>query len=144
MPLFDDRNKGTAGFTGTQAGMSKEQRVAFVTLIKKLKPKEFRHGDCVGADSEAHDLVRATLQPCPILIHPPENTSKRAYKLGDHEFRFKSYLARNHDIVDHSEYLIATPYTSTEELRSGTWATVRYARKTGKKVYLILPNGKIE
>jgi hypothetical protein len=33
--------------------------------------------------------------------------------------------------------LIATPESLTEELRSGTWATIRYARKI-KKPCLIL------
>jgi hypothetical protein len=39
--------------------------------------------------------------------------------------------------------LIATPSTDDEQLRSGTWATVRYARKAKKRIKLIFPNEKI-
>ena len=28
-------------------------------------------------------------------------------------------------------------------MQSGTWATVRYARKAGKRVTIITPNGRI-
>jgi predicted Rossmann fold nucleotide-binding protein DprA/Smf involved in DNA uptake len=37
--------------------------------------------------------------------------------------------------------MIATPHSYVEIGRSGTWATVRYARKAGKPIYLILPDG---
>jgi len=44
------------------------------------------------------------------------------------------YLSRNRAIVDETEMLIATPAEFTEQQRSGTWSTVRYARACGKKV----------
>jgi len=50
-------------------------------------------------------------------------------------------LTRNHDIVDCTELLIACPKSMKEELRSGTWATVRYARKLERPVIIIYPNG---
>lgn len=50
---------------------------------------------------------------------------------------------RNHDIVDATEWLIATP-KKFEEIRSGTWATVRYAKKVKKPVTIIWPDGSIE
>ena len=137
------KSKCHAGFTGTQHGMTAKQHTAFGKLIKRLGITEFRHGDDTGADSEAHDIVRTVLPDCPILIHPPENKFRRAFKLGDHTFRPKAYLDRNHDIVGHTHCLIATPKTAEEEVRSGTWATVRYAKKIGRPVYVINPNGKV-
>ena len=40
--------------------------------------------------------------------------------------------------------LIACPASADEELRSGTWATIRYARRKLKRIYLILPDGTVQ
>jgi len=54
------------------------------------------------------------------------------------------YLARNHFIVAYSEELVAAPKSNKEELRSGTWATIRYARKRKRMVTIIYPDGSLE
>lgn len=105
---------------------------------------EFHHGDCVGADFIAH---RAAVKAgATIVIHPPLNNSKRAYaalrEAGVTILPAKEYLDRNKDIVDATTLLIATP-SGAEKLRSGTWSTVRYARKRGKVIVLIMPDGTI-
>lgn len=46
-------------------------------------------------------------------------------------------LARNRRIVAAVDVLIAAPETDREELRSGTWATIRYARAAGKPVVML-------
>jgi hypothetical protein len=51
----------------------------------------------------------------------------------------KHPLERNHDIVDQTDFMIAAPFTESEVLRSGTWSTIRYARKQGKEVYIFTP-----
>jgi hypothetical protein len=43
--------------------------------------------------------------------------------------------------VDATGWLLAAPRTKTEEQRSGTWATIRYARKLGRQVCLLWPDG---
>jgi predicted Rossmann fold nucleotide-binding protein DprA/Smf involved in DNA uptake len=48
-------------------------------------------------------------------------------------------LERNKDIVSESDFLIAAPDSKKERLRSGTWATVRHARKLGKRVMILEP-----
>ena len=55
----------------------------------------------------------------------------------------KPYLDRNKDIVLETQTLVATPAETTEQLRSGTWSTVRYARKLKRPAVLILPDGTI-
>jgi hypothetical protein len=127
------------GFTGTQKGMTASQRKAFEIIIGT--PDEFHHGDCIGADEESHELTRYFTPDTPIIGHPPTNPSKRAFCEFDQIRPKKDYLLRNHDIVDETDELIATPGGFSEELRSGTWATIRYARKTGKPVTIIYPNG---
>jgi hypothetical protein len=103
----------------------------------------FHHGDCVGADAEAHDSVRHEFPKVVIVIHPPAKDTKRAFKKGDRSERPKQYLARNRDIARACQVLIATPKQDFEVNRSGTWSTVRYAREYGKKIYVILPDGEV-
>jgi predicted Rossmann fold nucleotide-binding protein DprA/Smf involved in DNA uptake len=73
-----------------------------------------------------------------IIIHPPTDNKLRAYCKSDNYTQPKSYLERNKDIVNSCEQLIACPLTQEEELRSGTWATIRYARKTNKHILLFI------
>lgn len=42
-----------------------------------------------------------------------------------------NYMARNDKMIELADHLIAFPETSKEVLRSGTWATIRRARKKG-------------
>jgi hypothetical protein len=46
------------------------------------------------------------------------------------------YMKRNDVLVAHADVLLAFPKTPQEELRSGTWATIRRARKAGVEVRL--------
>ena len=48
----------------------------------------------------------------------------------------RPYLDRNRDIARACSVLIALPETLVEVQRSGSWATVRYAREYGKEVLL--------
>lgn len=123
------------GFTGTQIGMSDRQKQILQDMLAHFRPLEFHHGDCVGADAEAHDIVASI--GLKIVIHPPLNGAKRAFKTGGEVLEKKDYLQRNHDIVDATDVLIVAPKTDQEELRSGTWATYRYAVRTGKNVLLL-------
>lgn len=52
-------------------------------------------------------------------------------------------LERNKRMVDHAEFLIAAPRTVHEHQRSGTWATVRYARTVNRPVVIIQPDGTL-
>ena len=47
------------------------------------------------------------------------------------------YMDRNQVMVDLADHLIAFPRTSNEELRSGTWATIRRARNKGIPIEII-------
>lgn len=132
------------GFTGTQRGMTKEQLISFEAGLRFVMDgddtDEFHHGDCIGADAQAH-MVAFGLK-FRIIVHPPIIDKKRAFCKGYSEIRIqKPYFDRNHDIVDQTEILIATPGEAEEQLRSGTWATIRYARKKGGHPVIIGPDG---
>lgn len=126
------------GFTGTQIGMSQRQIRAMMRITKEIDMSQgFHHGDCIGADAEAHEIVRHGDTNSWIVIHPSINQKKRAFKMAN-EFRSElPYLERNHRIVDETDLLIAAPSSLIEEQRSGTWATIRYARKTSKPVIIL-------
>lgn len=128
------------GFTGTQRGMTASQRDALRDYLRGSRG-EFHHGDCIGADSEAHEI--ANCMGYRIIGHPPSDPSKRAFR-ACHELRpEKPYLERNKDIVLETTALIAAPGEVKEQLRSGTWSTVRFARKQGKCVVIIFPDGAV-
>lgn len=133
-----------AGFTGTQRGMNLRQMVALRLMLQTLLTDgctNFHHGDCIGADAEAHTIANELGYV--IEIHPPEDGKKRAnmarfatvHPIIMHEC--KPYLVRNHDIVDACAHMLAAPLETTEQLRSGTWSTVRYARRAGCRLYLL-------
>jgi hypothetical protein len=53
-------------------------------------------------------------------------------------------LKRNMTMVKLCEFLIGIPNPAQEIQRSGTWATIRYARHENKPHMLILPDGTLE
>lgn len=131
------------GFTGTQHGLTNGQHAALEAHMKRLRETHteacLHHGDCIGADAEAHEI--ATRLGFEREIHPPTSSSKRVFCEGNRTHEPKAYLDRNHDIVDACSLLLATPSGPVEQRRSGTWATVRYARKKGKRIWLFFPDG---
>jgi hypothetical protein len=137
--LIDSTMK--VGFTGSRAGMSDEQYNTVKNLLMAGQPKELHLGDCFGADASAFEIgVRADLR---LIGHPPDVPGGRKFCTYDEERPKKPFLVRNHDIVDETHILIACPKETKEIMRSGTWATVRYAEKVGKTVLLIYPSGRI-
>lgn len=138
---YKEANCMKIGFTGTSHGTTSSQREAVHQVLERLDPKEFHHGDCIGADAEAHDI--ATKLNIPVFIHPPSDPSKRAF-CGGNANPVRPYLDRNHDIVDSTELLVACPREFSEVLRSGTWATIRYAKKRQKQTLIIYPDGRLQ
>lgn len=121
------------GFTGSREGMSIYQQEQFVLKLFELGITEFHHGDCDGADAQAHDIVREFFPAVRIVVHPPKSDYLRAFKKGDHAMPADDYIPRDERIVDSTEYLLGAPkVTTTEEKRSGSWYTIRYARRTNK------------
>jgi hypothetical protein len=134
------------GFTGTQQGMTPEQLDWISNKLGYLRAPdlsdEAHHGDCIGADAQFHSIAKDF--GFLIILHPPLNPEKRAFCFSDNIRPEKDYLERNRAIVDETDILLAAPLESEEQLRSGTWATVRYARKQHKTVLVIFPNGIVQ
>lgn len=134
--------KFSVGFTGTQRGMSKIQAEIFGPIWEAFAPKvgEVHLGDCIGADAEIYALVKRISPHVHTVGHIPNVGNKRAFCKYDEELPAQSYLVRNKAIVSASAILIAFP-GGAEVLRSGTWSTVRFARKFRKPILLIYPDG---
>jgi hypothetical protein len=104
------------GFTGTRKGMTTAQKEAFSKLLMYLRPNIFQHGDCIGADAEAHDIVRAYLPDVKIEARPgPTSAGLRANKKADVTHPVKSFLERNRDIVHNASAMVATPQKKEEQ-----------------------------
>jgi len=134
------------GFTGTQEGMTPMQLLKVAQFIANNEINEAHSGDCIGADKEFHELITLANKnkEFPLIRtfgHIPVYDSKRAFCKYHFQHVPKPYLERNHDIVDSCDYLIATPKEKEEQLRSGTWATIRYARKNNHAGIIIFPDG---
>ena len=132
-----------AGFTGTREGMTKSQYYAVWYLLETLGVTELHHGDCVGADAEAHLLALA--RKIYIVIHAPVDETHRAFCAGASEVReAKTHFARNRDIVDETQILIATPLLDVPQDHGGTWYTIGYGSKKGRQPYVVWPTGRVE
>ncbi len=134
------------GFTGTRKGMTAEQIEVVAHHFDDMTIGQVHHGDCVGSDEEAHDIALASGVKW-IEIHPPSLYTHRAFCHHDQSedlivvvHRPYDYLKRNWNIVDATDGLVATP-SGPEQDRSGTWATIRYARRKHKPVLIIYPDG---
>ena len=135
------------GFTGTQKGMTPAQSNVIIGIMRRINLgqtiTEIHHGGCIGADSDFHNLCRS-LKLCTPTVHPASDVAdrKRA-NLSYAIYRYaKPALERNHDIVDSVDIILAAPAEAEEIVRSGTWSTIRYARKIGKSYYIIEPSGR--
>jgi hypothetical protein len=93
---------------------------------------EFTTGAQYGIDTIAARAVnaawgRSLLRLCVPLGKPYNRASRILVRPSNIEQVSGGYLARNDRLLDHADVLLAFPATDREELRSGTWATIRRA-----------------
>jgi len=146
------------GFTGSRHGMTdiqkKEFRTSFLRMQQMFDWIQFHHGDCIGADEEAHYIVSQLFidyKGGAIHIHPPTIDKNRAYCKSEHKkievimHPPLTYNQRNIDIVKASEILIAAPDAMRfKSQKGGTWNTIRYARDFNTDTLILLPSGDID
>lgn len=130
------------GFTGTRNGMTEMQSQFVFNAMMDCNPDEVHHGMCIGSDEEL-DGMTDYLSGATVIGHPANIPSMRGNCSCDVVLEEKPPLDRNKDIVDATDTMIAAP-DGAERLRSGTWSTIRYAHKKGKRVYVVYPSGKTE
>jgi hypothetical protein len=112
----------------------------------RVTSRRYTTATAIGVDAEAHAIVLSpgTARVTKLVIHPPGIEGKRAFCTGFDEIREPfPYLVRDHHIVDEVDLLVAVPKSAVEVVRSGTWATARYARKLRKLVIRLNPDGSV-
>jgi hypothetical protein len=130
-------------FTGTRKGMTPRQHSIVKQILEEFEPSEVHHGGCIGADQEFHELCIYMLVPV-IHIWLSNLKHSQAAILGSSAVRTIIHaeqppLDRNWDIVREADLVVACPESAVESLRSGTWATVRYADQLNKTIKVIKP-----
>jgi hypothetical protein len=134
------------GFTGTQRGCVESQLDALHDVLEHFAPRVLHHGDCIGGDAQAHAKAREL--GIAVALHPPDDGRKRAWctmLVGETTHTPRHFLDRNADIVFAAPVLVACPAEETGEvLRSGTWSTVRAARRRGRYIVIVRPSGRLE
>jgi hypothetical protein len=129
-------------FTGTRKGMTEwqKQQLRKWLLDHKEEISLFAHGCCCGADVEAHAIVREVLGKGTYVAVFPSTAKTRMPVPSDANSVAapKAPYDRDRDIVKAgSDVLLAAPLDNPEKtLRSGTWATVRLAKKQGTEVVI--------
>lgn len=133
------------GVTGSRYGNTTAQLHTLRSwLIEHLTEIEsLHHGCCDGFDTmvsyQAHSLG------IPMEYHPPKiKTHQMVFPNGGWDgvwWPEKEYRERNTDIVNICDVLIAGPKEDVEEVRSGTWSTLRYAKSIGKEYKVLRKMG---
>ena len=142
------------GFTGTRLGVSHKQGYALRNVLAELKADGavwFHHGDCIGADVDAHIIAKALGYK--VHVHPPSDGMYHAC-VSDFDWGEKPapYMVRNQVIVDMCAILIACPEEDPVMLssglvntqRSGTWSTVRKAERKNIPRVIVYADGTVE
>lgn len=138
------------GFTGTRRPLTPTQVETLADLFIELRFTTLHHGDCVGADEIAHRLAEELLH-ARVEVHPPVDNRHRARCLPRWGVVHEPlpYLDRDDVIVDVSPVLVAAPKEFTElpvggpRRGSGTWYTIRRARRLLRPLALVWLNGVV-
>ena len=125
------------GFTGTRNGMTEAQKQQLYKLLSQYSG-EFHHGDCVGADTQAHEIAKEL--GFKLILHP-STAITRAWNTGDYENVPAPPLVRNKHIVNETQFMFATPKEEGVVSFGGTWHAIRYAARQHRNVFIIWPNG---
>lgn len=133
----------TIGFTGTR-DLPPEAWAALRQQLATLEAAEFVTGACAGVDAFVGDALVRLFPEARHMVLVPQNRASvdrwwlrlPADLLACVEFEFPSggYKGRNQAIVDASTRLVAVPVAAEDhpdQRRSGTWQTVRMARRKG-------------
>ena len=138
-------------FTGTRQGLTPEQHKGLYDLVLSVlyDIDEIRHGGAVGADTQFHSIVGHIGALDKVIVYPSNVNGARGAlaRLEGQAWRVEPAmdpLVRNKLMVALSDHIFAAPYTFHEITRSGTWSTIRYARRVRRPVTIVWPDGRQE
>lgn len=136
----------TISFTGTR-DVTRYEEAYIGDVVVALKADRFVSGAAQGVDTSAilqawgyHAGERGAEARLVVPEGCAYNVRLVNYFRGRQdvaiEFVYGGYMKRNDRLVELADTLVAFPRTRQEVLRSGTWATIRRARKAGIPVEL--------
>jgi hypothetical protein len=133
-------------FTGTSRlqNPAKAHALIYETILAlalTARVDEFHSGGAYGADTKAAIIAHALYPEAAHILHVPygcywNERLTDLVKFDEVRYITDGYMKRNDSLVASASRLIAFPKTADEELRSGTWATIRRARKAGVPVLM--------
>ena len=102
---------------------------------------EFHYGGAFGVDTWCASVATALYPEAAHILHVPlgcrwNERLERLYEFDEVIYVEGGYMKRNDSLVEAAGRLLAFPKTANEVLRSGTWATIRRARKAGVPVLM--------
>ena len=120
----------TIGVTGTQSGMTSEQKEKFKQFLYWRKfweetTVDLIHGEAEGVDVEAAGIAN----DLGIRVSTPETKT--------------GHFARNREIVDRCDVLVVIPWQDEWQSEGGTWYTHDYAEKKGVDIVTIWPSAEV-
>jgi hypothetical protein len=134
-------------FTGTRDGMTEAQKTTVYNALKR--GKKLKHGLCVGADADCHNLWIWNLRrPISTVEVYPCNIPRMVAQVPVSNVRKPEHpLKRNRRMIEEAikegkMMVLAAPRNIFEERRSGTWATIRYAQMMGVPLLIVWPDGE--
>jgi len=138
------------GFAGSRRGLTEAQRRALRDLLAELRPRELHHGGEAGANEELLAIIGGL--PSDGAVGPPrvfcrpadggEGASPAAS--GDVVLRPRPRRERDLALVAACRLLVACPPDAPERRGSRVWVLVRRARRAGKPVHIVWPDGRVE
>lgn len=133
------------GITGTRTILTLFQTNWLDSWLTANTAKVLHHGDCTGADDVAS--VKFHKYGTYIIAHPGD--VKKEYQahsiVNDLSLPVTDTHRRNFAIVKLSDLLLAFPQGKEEDFpRSGTWQTVRIAKRLYRPHIIIYPEGPPE
>lgn len=135
------------GITATRKGITGKQRATLIKVFQLADTiRGLVHGCATGGDSGAHEIFQGLYPEKEIHGHPgniPEYRNDRLQGFASMADPLPP-LSRNHTIVANSEVIIGMPAEMEPQARGGTWSTVRLARRKGKPLFIIYPDGSCE
>ena len=126
-----DRAIFTVGVTGTQSGMTSEQKEKFKEFLYWRNrfwsdtTVDLIHGEAEGVDVEAAGIAN----DLGIRVSTPETKT--------------GHFARNREIVDRCDVLVVIPWQDEWQPEGGTWYTHDYAEKKGVDILTIWPSAEV-
>jgi hypothetical protein len=131
------------GESGTREGATKLQVASVGWLWSRYDISLLHNGAYYrGVDRQLYHLAKGF--QIPVILHPPHWDDIQVFwGIEDEQRDAAPSLVRNKNIILESECMVAIPRGIKEELRSGTWMTVRHTRKQSKPLAIVWPNGLI-